>query len=72
MTINVTRPENTNLIDAKYTFHIMVYTIVWENFTVGYFHVKIVCGKIFPSLGVSDNELFYGLTSCSVVHKFNA
>ena len=39
-----------------------IYTVVWEKLTVGYFHVKIVRGKIFSSLGVSDkffnNELF--------------
>ena len=29
-----------------------------EKFTVGYFHMKIVCGKIFSSLRVSD-EVFY-------------
>ena len=37
-------------------------TVVLEKFTVAYFRVKIVCGKIFSSLGVSDenfnNELF--------------
>ena len=28
--------------------------VVWGKFTVGYFRVKIVHGKIFSSLGVSD------------------
>ena len=32
------------------------YTIVWEKFTVGYF-VKIVHGKIFLYLGIS-NQIF--------------
>ena len=32
------------------------YTVVWEKFTVGYFHVKIVRGKIVSSLGVSDEN----------------
>ena len=27
--------------------------VVWEKFTVGYFRVKIVHGKIFSSTGVS-------------------
>ena len=31
-------------------------TIVWEKFTVGYFCVKIVRGKIFLSLGLSDEK----------------
>ena len=30
-----------------------VITIVWKKFTVGYFRVKIVHGKIFSSLEVS-------------------
>ena len=39
------------------------YRIVWEKFTIGYFRVKIVCGKIFSCLRVSDknflnNEVF--------------
>ena len=29
-------------------------TVVWKKFTVEYFHVKFVCGKIFSSLGVSN------------------
>ena len=33
------------------------YTVVWERFIVGYFRVRIVCGKIFLSLGVSDKNL---------------
>ena len=36
-------------------------TIVWEKFPDGYFRVKIVCGKIFSSLGhpikIFNNEL---------------
>ena len=32
------------------------YTVVWEKFTVGYFRVKIVRGKIFSSLRVSDEN----------------
>ena len=31
-------------------------TVVWGKFTVGYFRVKIVCGKIFSSLRVSDEN----------------
>ena len=31
-------------------------TVVWEKFTIGYFHVKIVHGKIFSSRGVSDKK----------------
>ena len=34
-----------------------LYTIVWEKFTVGYFQVQIVCGKIFLSLEVYDENL---------------
>ena len=26
-------------------------TVVWERFTIGYFHVKIVCNNTFSSLG---------------------
>ena len=49
-------------------------TIVWEKFTVGYFRVKVVLGKIFSSLGVSDEKI---LTIKYVkvklhTHKFNA
>ena len=32
-------------------------TVVWENFTVGYFRVKIVRGKIFSSLGVFNKKI---------------
>ena len=31
-------------------------TVVWDKFTVGYFRVKIVHGKIFSSLGVFDEN----------------
>ena len=31
-------------------------TVVWEKFTVGYFRVKIVHGKIFSSHRVSDGK----------------
>ena len=34
----------------------MVCTVVWEKFTIGYFCVKIVCGKIFLSFRVSDKN----------------
>ena len=37
--------------------HIMLQletTVVWKKFTVGYFRVKFVRGKIFSSLGVSN------------------
>ena len=30
------------------------FIVVWENFTIGYFHVKIVRGKIF--LGYSTKK----------------
>ena len=29
-------------------------TVIWKKFTVGYFRVKFVNGKIFLSLGVSN------------------
>ena len=32
-------------------------TVVWKKFTVGHFHVKIVCGKIFSSLGVYNEKI---------------
>ena len=38
------------------TLQIFISTVVWEKFTVGYFRVKIVRGKIFSSLGVSDEN----------------
>ena len=31
-------------------------TVVWEKFTVGYFCMKVVRGKIFLSRGVSDKN----------------
>ena len=31
-------------------------TVVWEKFTIGYFRVKVVCGEIFSSLEVSDEN----------------
>ena len=31
-------------------------TVVWGKFTVGYFRVKIVCGKIVSFLRVSDEN----------------
>ena len=34
----------------------MYNTVAWEKFTVGYFHVKIVRGKILLSLRVSDER----------------
>ena len=30
--------------------------VVWEKFTVGYFHVKFVIGKLFSSVGISDEK----------------
>ena len=45
------------------TIQIVIVTMINVNycslgkFTIGYFHVKIVCGKIFSSLGIS-NEIF--------------
>ena len=56
--------HTTTLLELHYEkwllpFHssIFVYTVVWEKITVGYLCVKIVCGKLFLSLGVS-NEIF--------------
>ena len=31
-------------------------TVVWEKFTIGYFHVRIVPDKIVLSLGVSNKK----------------
>ena len=36
---------------------IMINAIVWEKFTIGYFCARIVHGKIFSSLGVSDKNV---------------
>ena len=33
-------------------------TVICDKFVVGYFHMTIVCGKIFPSLGVSNDNFF--------------
>ena len=44
----------TVLASANERPYIYTYTVVWKKFTVGYFHVKFVCGKIFSSLGVSN------------------
>ena len=48
-----------NLLDAFQLLFLLLGTIntrtvVWEKFTVGYFCVKFVHGKIFSSLGVSN------------------
>ena len=32
------------------------FTVVWEKFTIEYFCVKIIYGKIVSSLGVSDEK----------------
>ena len=40
----------------KSAYIVMMYTIVWEKFTIGYFRVKIVHGKIFTSLGVFEEK----------------
>ena len=37
--------------------YVYMYTVVWEKLTIGYFCVKIVRGKIFLFLGVSDENL---------------
>ena len=37
-------------------FATILYTVVWEKFTVGYFRVKIARGKIFSSLRVSNEK----------------
>ena len=39
-----------------------MYTVVWGKFTFGYFRVKIVCGKTFLSLGISE-ETFLTIKS---------
>ena len=44
-------------------------TLVWEKFTIGYFHVKIVCGKIVSFLGHpmnSFNNTLLRLKLCSL------
>ena len=43
-------------------------TVVWEKFTVGYFRVEIVRGKMFSSLGVSDENFL--TTKCFKVKMF--
>ena len=45
----MTDKKHVNVFKSEYTA--MVYTVVLEKFTVGYFCVKIVYGKIFMSLG---------------------
>ena len=58
---------------AALNYHL--FTIVWKKLTVGYFCVKFVCGKIFLSLGISNeknitflfifkNNLFVQFSSC--------
>ena len=52
-------------------------TVVWEKFTVGYFCVKIVRGKVFLSLGESDENFltanyFFKSNFYSVAHELNA
>ena len=53
--------QNVQVFAQTVTYTVAIicsYTVVWEKFTVGYFHVKIVRGKIFLSLGVSDENFF--------------
>ena len=53
----------------------MVYCIVvYESFTIGYFRVKIVHGKILSSLRVFDENFLFllGQTFCPIAHKLNA
>ena len=52
-------------------------TVVWEEFIVGDFRVKIVRGKIFSILGISNKiffntEVFYGKTFCFVAQELKA
>ena len=44
------------IITYAQTYMHVCSTIVWEKFTAGYFHVRIVHGKIFSSLGVSEEN----------------
>ena len=54
-------------------------TVVWEKFTIGYFHVKIVHGKIFSSSGIFDKKflttkyfkvkLFVSLLTNLIIHN---
>ena len=61
-----------------YTYSTFTITVVWEKFTVGYFRVKIVYGKIFSSLRVSDENFLtmkyfkVKLQFCSVAQELNA
>ena len=53
--------------------HFKLYTVVWKKFTVEYFRVKFVCGKIFSSFGVSNEYKtlpFYLLLK--MFHAFNS
>ena len=54
MNTNTQLPMFTRTVVEKYitTCH----TVVWEKFTVEYFHVKIVCVKIFLSSRVADEK----------------
>ena len=51
-------------------------TVVWEKFTVEYFHVKIVRGKIFSSLGVFDENFlttkYFKVKFLLHAHELNA
>ena len=54
---------------------VMMCTVVWEKTTIGIFRVKIVYGKIFTSLGVSEEnfqqQIVFKVKFFPVAHKLN-
>ena len=48
-------------------------TVVWEKFLIAYFHVKIVHGKTFLPLGISDEKFlttnYFKVKLFCVAHK---
>ena len=63
-----------SLFAGPVTYLKINYTVVWEKFTVRYFHVKFFCGKTFLSLGISNNKFLQsilGQTFCSIAYKLN-
>ena len=49
-------PPTSHAYTIDSLFTVPENTVVWEKFTIGYFRVKIVRGKTFLSLGVSDEN----------------
>ena len=43
-------------VEAQIYYPGHISTVVWEKFTIEYFHVKIISDKMFSSLSVSNKK----------------